>query len=335
MKNTATFLMLIATVFCSCNESGDQKKMKKEMKMPVVTYPDTEKSDQIDTLWGTVVADPYRWLEDDNSDETKSWVQAQNKVTRSFLDSIPFRAEIRQRYEELYNYEKVGSPYKVGDRYFIYKNDGLQNQSVIYVREGKDGEDKVFIDPNSLSADGTVTVNLMGADDTDSYMAISQSEAGSDWSQIRVMDVKTGMETGDVLKWVKFGGASWYKNGFFYSRYPAPEEGDELSAANTFHKIYYHTLGEPQEKDRLVYENMKAPNMYHWAQVTDDDAYMVMYAATGTDGYECYFKDLNKDDAKLQPLFTGFENKSSVIDHINGRFLVITCSKISPGKYRP
>jgi prolyl oligopeptidase len=332
MKNTATFLMLIATVFCSCNESGDQKKMKKEMKMPVVTYPDTEKSDQIDTLWGTVVADPYRWLEDDNSDETKSWVQAQNKVTRSFLDSIPFRAEIRQRYEELYNYEKVGSPYKVGDRYFIYKNDGLQNQSVIYVREGKDGEDKVFIDPNSLSADGTVTVNLMGADDTDSYMAISQSEAGSDWSQIRVMDVKTGMETGDVLKWVKFGGASWYKNGFFYSRYPAPEEGDELSAANTFHKIYYHTLGEPQEKDRLVYENMKAPNMYHWAQVTDDDAYMVMYAATGTDGYECYFKDLNKDDAKLQPLFTGFENKSSVIDHINGRFLVIT--DIDAPKYR-
>lgn len=332
MKTTSILMTFSAIVLLACNDSGDIKKTESTMNMPHLTYPETRRMDHVDTLWGTAVPDPYRWLEDDNSDETKAWVQAENKLTRSFLDSIPFRDAIRKRYEELFNYEKVGSPYKVGDRYFIYKNDGLQNQSVIYVREGKDGEDRVFIDPNSLSEDGTVTVNLIGADDTNSYMAISQSEAGSDWSQIRVIDVATGEETGDVLRWVKFGGASWYKDGFFYSRYPAPDEGDELSATNTFHKVYYHKLGDPQKKDQLIYENLNAPNMYHWAQVTEDNAYLIMYAATGTDGYECYFKNLNDPEGELQPLFTGFENKSSVINHEGGRFLVIT--DMDAPKYR-
>ncbi len=297
-----------------------------------VTYPETRIDDVVDTLWGTAVADPYRWLEDDNAPEVLDWVKAQNAVTRAFLDSIPYRNSIRDRFEELFNYEKVSSPYKVGNRYFIYKNDGLQNQSVIYVREGRDGEDKVFLDPNKLSDDGTVTASLLGASDDDKYMAITQNEAGSDWGQIRVMDIETGQETGDVLRWVKFSGAAWFKDGFFYSRYPEPKQGDEYSAANTFHRVYYHKLGTDQEQDQLIYSNDQAPNMYHWTSVTEDKKYLVLYASTGTDGFECHIKDLEKEGSKFQPIFTGFKNKSSIVDHIDGRLLVIT--DIDAPKYK-
>lgn len=301
---------------------GEAPKEQVESKMEL-EYPETRKESVVDTLFGTPVEDPFRWLEDDNSEETKAWVQAQNKVTRGYLDSIPERQEIRDRYESLFNYEKVSSPYRVGEYLFFYKNDGLQDQSVIYKQNGKEGEAEVFIDPNALSEDGTITASLMGASGDNMYMAVNRSEAGSDWSQIRVMDVETGEETGDVLKWIKFSGAAWYNDGFFYSRYPAPEEGDELSAANTFHTVYYHKMGTSQEEDELVYKNENAPNMYHWCNVTEDDKYLILYASTGTDGYECYFKDLSTG-GDFQPLFTGFANKSSVVDHINGRFMVIT-----------
>lgn len=297
-----------------------------------VTYPETRLDSVVDTLWGTAVPDPYRWLEDDNAPEVLEWVKAQNTVTRAFLDSIPYRNAIRDRFEELFNYEKVSSPYKVGNRYFIYKNDGLQNQAVIYVREGREGEDKVFLDPNKLSDDGTVTASLLGASDDDKYMAITQNEAGSDWGQIRVMDVETGEETGDVLRWVKFSGAAWFKDGFFYSRYPEPKQGDEFSAANTFHRVYYHKLGTDQAQDQLIYSNDQAPNMYHWTSVTEDKKYLVLYASTGTDGFECYIKDLEKEGSKFKAIFTGFKNKSSIVDHIDGRLLVLT--DIDAPKYK-
>jgi len=300
--------------------------------MMKVTYPETRKDAVSDTLWGTVVEDPYRWLEDDNAPEVKDWVQAQNKATRSFLDSIPYRDAIRDRYEQLFNYEKVSSPFRVGTNYFISKNDGLQNQSVIYIRRGKDAEETVFLDPNTLSEDGTVTAGLMGASDDDKFMAITRNEAGSDWGEIRVMDIESGQETGDVLKWVKFSGAAWHKDGFFYSRYPEPTEGDELSAANTFHKVYYHTLGTDQSEDELIYMNEKAPNMYHWSNTTEDDKYLILYASTGTDGYEVYYMDLENRAAGFTALFAGFENKSSVVEHIDGRFVVQT--DIGASKYR-
>ncbi|MDG1779967.1 MAG: prolyl oligopeptidase family serine peptidase [Flavobacteriales bacterium] len=317
-------------VLGSCATPEPEKQ--EEVSMMKLSYPDTRMEEVSDTLWGTTVKDPYRWLEDDNAPEVKDWVQAQNGVTRSFLDSIPYRDAIRDRYEQLFNYEKVGSPFRVGDNYFISKNDGLQNQSVIYVRKGKEGEEEVFLDPNKLSDDGTVTASLMGASDDDKYMALTRNEAGSDWGEIRVMDIATKKETGDVLKWVKFSGASWYEDGFFYSRYPAPEEGDELSAENTFHKIYYHKLGTDQSEDRLIYMNEDAPNMYHWANATEDKKYLVLYASTGTDGYECHYMALDNQEAGFTPLFTGFENKSSVIEHIDGKFVVMT--DIGAPKYR-
>ncbi|MDG1158935.1 MAG: prolyl oligopeptidase family serine peptidase [Flavobacteriales bacterium] len=318
MKKPILILSALA-ILSSCQEpQSDESTMRKALD-----YPETRKGTDTLEFWGESVPDPYSWLEDDRSEETAAWVKAQNQLTRSVLDSIPFRQAIADRYKALFDYEKVGSPYKVGDNYFIYKNSGLQNQSVIYVRQGREGEEKVFLDPNALSEDGTVTAGLMGASKDHKYMAITRSEAGSDWSQIRVMNIETGEETGDVLKWVKFSGADWWNDGFFYSRYPAPAAGDELSAENTFHKVYYHKLGTDQEDDVLIYENLDAPNMYHWTSLTEDGKYLVLYASTGTDGYECYYKEAGLS-GEFTPLFTGFSNKSSVIDHVDGRFLVST-----------
>ncbi|NNE54815.1 MAG: S9 family peptidase, partial [Flavobacteriales bacterium] len=327
MKLRFMAIGLIATL-AAC-EGGVQEQ---ENTQAGFSYPLTSTQDQTDDYFGTSVSDPYRWLENDTAADVGAWVDAQNEVTFDYLKNIPFREKIRQRYEELYNYEKVSSPYKVGDKYFFYKNSGLQNQSVIYVQDGLDGEPSVFIDPNALSEDGTITVRLVGASEDDKYMVISQSEAGSDWSQMKVMEIESNEETGDVLKWIKFGGASWYEDGFFYSRYPEPAEGTELSAANEYHQIYYHKMGTPQADDELVYVNKDNPKLYHWASVTEDDRYLIMYASTGTDGYECYFKDLNEDGWDFTPLFTGFENKSSVIHHNEGRFLVQT--DIDAPKYR-
>lgn len=317
--------LLLAACAPTAPES-EQPTTKKKM-----VYPVTAKEAVQDTLWGTVIKDPYRWLEDDMAENTKKWVQAQNKVTRSVLDEIPFKKDIAARYESILDYEKVGSPYKVGDNYFINKNSGLQNQSVIYIQKGDGGEQEVFLDPNTLSEDGTVTASLMGATDDNKFIAVSRSEAGSDWSEIRVMNIDTKEENGDVLKWVKFGGASWYKDGFFYSRYPAPKEGNELSGENTFHQVYYHKLGDDQSEDELIYQNLDAPNMYHWTSVTEDNKFHVLYASTGTDGYEVYFRDL-ENGTDFQPLFTGFKNKSSIVDFVNGRFLVQT--DIDAPKYR-
>lgn len=324
-----SYLLLSGLFLAGCSES---EKPKPTNTPPKLTYPETAMGDQVDEYFGQQVADPYRWLEDDNAAEVGDWVKSQNAVSFGYLENISFRQKIRDRYEELFNYEKVSSPYKVGDYYFIYKNDGLQNQSVIYVQKGLDGDQQVFIDPNKISEDGTVDVSLLGSDKANRYMAVSQSEAGSDWNIIKVYDVESGEETGDVLEWIKFGGASWYGDGFFYSRYPQPEEGAELTATNTNHMVYYHKMGTSQSDDELVYENPANPNLYHWADVTEDEAYLILYAASGTDGYECYFKDLSASGWDFSPLFTGFENKSYVANHIDGRFLVQT--DIDAPKYR-
>jgi prolyl oligopeptidase len=308
--------MALAT-FASCS-----RQEPKEMKG--LSYPTTAKDSIVDQYFGTSIADPYRWLENDTAKNVSQWVKAQNEVTNNFLASIPFREEVRKRYEQLFNYEKVSSPSKIGEYYFLYKNSGLQNQSVIYRRKGIEGQDEVFIDPNLISADGTVSVELLTASKDDKYVCFAQSEAGSDWQMIKVYDVASGKETGDVLKWVKFSGSSWFRDGFFYSRYPEPGVGSEYSGVNVDHKVYYHKLGTSQSDDLLVYENPAAPNMYHWTSITEDERYLILYAASGTDGFECYYKDLQKEGAPFKALFTGFEYKSSVIHHVNGRFIVLT-----------
>jgi prolyl oligopeptidase len=317
MNKLLALAVVVLLAACSEHEVSDKSTSK-------LTYPETDTVAQVDDYFGTMVSDEYRWLEHDTAANVGAWVDAQNAVTGAYLESLPGRDAIATRYEEIYNYEKVSSPYKVGNRYLFYKNSGLQNQSVIYIQEGLEGAPEVFIDPNELSADGTITVGLSGSDKGDRYMVVSQSEAGSDWSMMYVMDLETKQSTGDTLRWLKFGGASWWGNGFFYSRYPAPAAGKELSATNEYHSVYYHIMGTDQSADELVYTNKKSPLLYHWAGVSEDEEFLFLYASSGTDGYECYFKRTADAGWNFKPLFTGFKNKSNVIHTHKGKFLVMT-----------
>jgi prolyl oligopeptidase len=289
-----------------------------------LTYPETRKVDQVDDYFGTKVADPYRWLEDDNAADVKAWVQAQNAVTFGYLDTIPFRPKIKARLTEIFNYPRYSSPFRAGDRYFFYKNDGLQNQSVCYVQKGLDGTPEVFFDPNALSPDGTVRVGIIGPSGNDKYVAISRGEAGSDWSEIRVMDIATRTELPDRVRWVKFSGAAWKGEGFFYSGYSQPAPGDELKAKNEYQKVFYHKLGDPQEKDALVWEDREHPLRYVSAGTTEDERYLFLVLSEGTSGSEVYVKDLARKGAGFELLVKGFDFDSSPIDVVDGKVLVYT-----------
>lgn len=304
-------------VLISCNNKENTETVIS------VTYPQTKKIEHFDEYFGVKVADPYHWLEDDRSQEAEAWVKEQNLVTNNYLNQIPFKEKIKKRFEELFNFPKLSSPSKAGEYYFFEKNDGLQNQSVIYYQKGIDGKPEVFIDPNTYSKDGTTAIGIAGFSADFKYVAYTQSEAGSDWEKIKIREVATNKELPDVIEWVKFSGAAWYKDGFYYSRYPQPEKGKEFTSDNKNHSIYYHKLGTTQDKDVLFYDGKVNPNYYHYCSITEDQNYLVMYASSGTNGFETYYKDL-KNNGKLTPLFTGFENKSTVIDHVNGSFLVMT-----------
>ncbi|HMR43931.1 MAG TPA: S9 family peptidase, partial [Saprospiraceae bacterium] len=320
MKNLL-FLTFVLSLFFSCQQT---ETAKSDNPVIPLTYPETRRDTGLaEDYHGTQIADPYRWLEIDTAADVEAWVGRQNKVTTDYLEQIPFREDIRKRYEELFNYPKLSSPFKVGEYYFFYKNDGLQNQSVIYVQKGLDGNPEVFIDPNALSKEGTVSINLIGFSSDDKYAAYSRQDAGSDWAQIKVMEVATKKELPDQLDWVKFSGAAWWKDGFFYSRYPEPAKGSELSGNNQYHSVYYHKLGDPQAKDKLVFENRQRPEMYHNAQVTEDEKYVIVYAAPGTDGFATHYKSL-ASDGKFVELFSGDKNKSTVIHNIGDKFLVLT-----------
>jgi prolyl oligopeptidase len=289
-----------------------------------IAYPPTAKVEQVDDYFGTKVADPYRWLEDDRSDETAKWVAAQNAVTFDYLARIPFREALKTRLTDIYNYPRYSSPFRVGEYYFFSKNDGLQNQAVIYVQKGLDGAPEVFVDPNLLSPDGTIRVGLLGPSGDKKYMALSRGEAGSDWSEIRIMEIETKTELPDVVRWVKFSGAAWWKDGFFYSGYDKPAEGQELTAKNEFQKVLYHKLGDAQEKDALAYEDKAHPLRYFGAGVSEDEKYAFLTVSEGTSGTELYWKDLSGKDAPFELLMKGFDHDSGVIDNVGDKFLVQT-----------
>ena len=289
-----------------------------------LTYPETKKVDHVDDYFGTKIEDPYRWLEDDNAEDVKSWVNEQNEVTFSYLQQIPYRDKLSDRITELYNYPKYSSPYRAGEYYFFYKNDGLQNQWVIYYQKGLDGEPEVFIDPNKLSEDGTIRIGLMGFSTDDRYVAISRSESGSDWREIYVMEIATKKKLDDHIAWVKFSGAAWYGDGFFYSSFDKPAEGEELKGKNEYQKIRYHKLGDPQEKDILVWEDREHPLRWVWAYVTEGEEYVFLSVSEGTHGNELYYRKLDRITGEFKSLVTGFENDSYVIDNIGDKFLMVT-----------
>jgi prolyl oligopeptidase len=289
-----------------------------------IVYPATRMGAQVDDYFGTKVADPYRWLEDDKSAETAKWVEAQNAVTFDYLKKIPFRDGIKTRLTEIFNYPRYSSPFRLGEYYLFSKNDGLQNQSVIYIQKGLDGTPEVLIDPNALSADGTIRIGFAGFSGDKKYAAISRGEAGSDWSEIRVLELAAKKELPDRIQWNKFSGAAWFKGGFFYSGYDKPAAGKELTAKNEYQKVFYHKLGDPQEKDTLVYEDAKHPLRYYGLGVSEDERYAFLSVSEGTSGTETHWKDLAKPGSKFELLIKGFDNDSGVIDNVGDKFLVQT-----------
>jgi prolyl oligopeptidase len=292
-----------------------------------VTYPETKKFDHVDTYHGEKVMDPYHWLEDDNAEDTKAWVREQNMATFSYLEQIPFRRAFGERMTELINYPRRGAPYRVGDYYIFSKNDGLQNQSVYYYKEGEDGEERVFIDPNTLNEDGTTSIELLGADGDNRYMAYRRSEGGSDWGKIYIREMATNTDLDDELEWIKFSGAGWYGDGFFYSRYPAPARGEKFSGNNLMHSVYYHRLGTSQREDVLIYADKENPTYYHYGGTTEEEDYFVMYAAPGTDGFAMYYLSLDGENLPSQrpiALFPETTQKSSLVHSQGNDFWVMT-----------
>jgi len=285
---------------------------------PATSYPVTKKVDQQDNYHGTTVADPYRWLEDANSAETKEWVVAQNKVTQAYLAQIPNRDAIKQRLTKLWNYERFSVTYKEGGRYFYNRNDGLQNQAVLYTMKSLTDKPRVLLDPNTLASDGTVALAGTAVSPNGKYLAYSTAASGSDWNEIRVRHIDSGKDTEDHIKWVKFSSTAWAHDGsgFYYSRYDEPTEATKLAGVNYFQKLYFHKLGTPQSADTLVYDR---PDQKEWGfsgEVTDDGRYLVISSSQGTERKSrIFFKDLKQKDAKVTGLMEAFDAAYDFIDN--------------------
>jgi prolyl oligopeptidase len=291
----------VLPLLLAASDAAAQKTMQ-NTKLP---YPQTRKGDQTDDYFGTKVADPYRWLEDANSPETKAWIEAENRLTFGYLSSIPGRADIQNRLTALWNYERFGVPFKEGGRYFYTRNSGLQNQGVLYVTDALDATPRVLLDPNRLSKDGTIALSGTAVSHDGKYLAYSLSSGGSDWQEWHIREVETGNDLPDRIEWSKFSGASWTADnrGFYYGRYPVPEKGKALQEANYFNKLYYHRVGTPQEQDTLVYERPDEKEWEFAGNVTDDGHYLIISVFQGTEPKNrVFYKDLTQPDAKVVEL---------------------------------
>lgn len=300
--------------------SACQEKPKEE----ALVYPETKKVEQIDEYFGTLVEDPYRWLENDTSTETAEWVAAQNKLTFGYLEKIPFRDKIRDRLEQLWNYEKYSAPFKEGKYTYFYKNDGLQNQYVLY-REAEGGKSEVFLDPNTFSADGTTSLAGINFTKDGSLCAFQISEGGSDWRKVIILNTETKQQVEDTLFDVKFSGLSWRGNeGFYYSSYDKPTDGSQLSGKTQNHKLYFHKLGTPQSADELIFGGDKQQRRYIGGGVTEDGKFLVISAANATYGNELYLQDLTRKNAPIQTLVGDMNNEHEIIHSENGKLYIVT-----------
>ena len=292
------------------------------------TYPVTKKGEQIDDYQGTKVADPYRWLEDDNSAETKAWVEAQNKVTFDFLNKIPYRAQMKKRIEELINYPRYSAPDRNGDYFYFYKNDGLQNQAVLYRQKGLDGAPELVMDPNKLSADATTQLTNFDLSKDGKYAVWGISKGGSDWHTYYVRDMLTGKDLAESILLVKVSGASWQGHGFYYSRYPAPEKGKELSSKNENHQVWFHTAGTSQEQDELVYEDKANPQRFHGVSVSEDERFAYLFIndrGKGLQGNALYYRDSKSGDNTFKPIVAEVGKfRYSPIDNDGNKILLYT-----------
>ncbi len=304
--------------------SSCDSKTSKGYPLTEKGYPLTQKVDTVDVYFGDSVPDPYRWLENDTTQETAEWVDAQNEVTEEYLSKIPFRAELKKRLTDVSNYERIGIPFKHNGRYYFSKNDGLQNQSVLYTKKTLDGEAKVFLDPNTLSDDGTVALGNLAFAKSGKYAAYSISRAGSDWQEIFVIDLATGKLLDDHIRWVKVSGLAWAGDGFFYSAYDAPEEGKELSNVNENHKVYFHKIGTPQADDKLIYSNPKYPKRFYFATTSDDEDILFLYEDGAGAGNALYAKDLTKPNASFVTISPSMDYQVSPVEIIGDNIYLST-----------
>ncbi|MFY7670582.1 prolyl oligopeptidase family serine peptidase [Tenacibaculum sp. MEBiC06402] len=308
---------LTVILFTACKNESPKNNIS-------LNYPETAKQPVVDNYFGTEITDNYRWLEDDRSKETENWVKAENEVTFNYLDKIPYRAQLKERLSELWNYEKVGVPFKEGDYTYFYKNNGLQNHYVVY-RKGKEREEEVFLDPNTFSKDGTTSMSSLSFSKDGKTVAYAISEGGSDWRKIIVMDVESKEIKEDTLVDVKFSGISWKGNeGFYYSSYDKPK-GSELSAKTDQHKLYYHKLGTPQKTDEVIFgATPEEKHRYVGGYLTDDDKYLVVSASTSTSGNKLFIKDLSQPNSPFITILDNFDSDTYVTDNKGTKLYLVT-----------
>ncbi len=313
MKKLNLFFAATAVAISACNSTKQHDMIAPAEKINVLAYPDTKKENVKDDYFGTIVEDPYRWLEDDLSAETKAWVQAQNKVTQNYLSQIPYKEAIKSRLSELWNYEKFSAPFKEGAFTYFYKNDGLQNQAVLY-RQADGKEPEVFLDPNKFSADGTSSLAGISFSKDGSLAAYQISEGGSDWRKVVVLKTQDKAIVGDTLIDVKFSGLAWKGNeGFYYSSYDKPAAGSQLSGLTQYHKLYFHKLGTSQKEDVLLFGGNQTPRRYIGANLTEDERFLVISAANSTTGNELYIQDLSKPNSTIVKVVDNFDNEHQII----------------------
>jgi prolyl oligopeptidase len=296
---------------------------------PAIVYPASKKSDTVDDYFGTKVPDPYRWLEEDaNTPEVASWIEAQNKLSFGYLEAIPFRQKIKDRLLQLYNYPKYSAPARRGDYFFYTKNDGLQNQNVWYRQKGLDGTPEVLLDPNKLSADGTTRLGQFALSKDGSLLSYGVSQGGSDWNEVYVMDVNSKQLEPDHLSWVKVSGIGWQGNGFYYSRYPAPEKGKELTTKNENHQVFYHKVGTPQSEDVLVFEDKSNPQRFHIAFTSDDERFAFLTISDGSKGKKgnsLFYRDVSQPGNTFMPIVAEVtDDDYSIVDNVGDKFLIST-----------
>ena len=320
MKKTA-FILLNVALMIGVNAQSYKKK-----------YPETKKVDHVDTYFGEKVQDPYRWLENDLSEDTKKWVVDQNKATYAYLNEIPLRAQLKKSLTDIWNYEKISTPFKEGDFTYYYKNDGLQQHSVLYRKLGENGAEEVFLDPNKFSKDGSVSLSDVSFSKDGSLVGYSISEGGSDWRKVIILNAKDKTQVGETLIDVKFSGIAWKGNdGFYYSSYDKPK-GSELSEKTDQHKLYYHKLGTAQKSDKMIFGGSETPRRYVGAYLTDDEKFLVITAANTTTGNELYYQDLSKPNSPIKTIVNNFDTSTSIIDNDGETFYFFTNNKAPNNK---
>lgn len=317
MKRTSILCILIFISLISFSKKSKNQSLN-------IKYPFTEKIDHKDTYFGTSVEDPYQWLENDTSAKTEAWVDAENKITFDYLATIPYRNKIKERYKEIFNYTKAYDYTNAGEYILFFKKEGLQNQPKLFIQKGKNGIATEFIDPNKLDSSGLTSINILSVSNDNKYIVLSVSKSGSDWNKINVYELATKSKLNDELQWVKNSNANWDKNGFYYSRYPKPENGSELSVINEYHSVYYHKLGDDQVHDKLIYKDSADALTYNYIGSSEDNVYLFLYKSKGTYGNEVYYKKEEDINGNFKPLFTGYQNEYAIVDVEHDKFLVYT-----------